>query len=215
VAAPLVTPFGAGRASELDQPRSAAELALRAADVLVRPTEPAVEAVRGFAWQALVDAADQEAHTLIAVGSHGRRRTVGILGGATVTEVVHKAPCSVLVARQAGDGFPERIVVGVDGSPQSELAYSVALYLGERFCSEVRPVVATGGAPVDTDRVRHIVDWYEDIPEPPTHALLGASADADLVVVGSRALQGLRALGSVSERIAHEARCSTLVVRRS
>jgi len=32
-------------------------------------------------------------------------------------------------------------------------------------------------------------------------------------VVGSRGLHGLQALGSVSERVAHEARCSTLIVR--
>jgi nucleotide-binding universal stress UspA family protein len=32
-------------------------------------------------------------------------------------------------------------------------------------------------------------------------------------VVGSRGLQGMRSLGSVSERVAHEARCSVLVVR--
>jgi nucleotide-binding universal stress UspA family protein len=37
--------------------------------------------------------------------------------------------------------------------------------------------------------------------------------DPDLLVVGSRGLQGLRSLGSVSERVAHEARCSVLVVR--
>jgi nucleotide-binding universal stress UspA family protein len=39
------------------------------------------------------------------------------------------------------------------------------------------------------------------------------SADADLLVVGSRGLDGFRALGSVSERVAHEASCSVLVVR--
>ena len=45
----------------------------------------------------------------------------------------------------------------------------------------------------------------------PVHAL--SDADADLVVVGSRGLHGLRALGSVSERVAHRARASVLVVR--
>ena len=47
----------------------------------------------------------------------------------------------------------------------------------------------------------------------PVAALLAASAESDLLVVGSRGLHGLRALGSVSERIAHRARCSVLVVR--
>jgi nucleotide-binding universal stress UspA family protein len=31
--------------------------------------------------------------------------------------------------------------------------------------------------------------------------------------VGSRGLHGVRALGSVSERVAHDARCSVLVIR--
>ena len=38
--------------------------------------------------------------------------------------------------------------------------------------------------------------------------------DADLLVVGSRGLHGLRSLGSVSERVAHQARSSVLIVRR-
>lgn len=34
-----------------------------------------------------------------------------------------------------------------------------------------------------------------------------------LIVLGSRGLHGIRALGSVSERVAHRAPCSVLVVR--
>lgn len=48
----------------------------------------------------------------------------------------------------------------------------------------------------------------------PAEALLGAAADADLVVVGSRGLRGVKALGSVSERVAHQAASSVLIVRR-
>jgi nucleotide-binding universal stress UspA family protein len=44
-------------------------------------------------------------------------------------------------------------------------------------------------------------------------ALIEESADADLVVVGSRGLHGLAAVGSVSERVAHQAKSSVLVVR--
>ena len=36
---------------------------------------------------------------------------------------------------------------------------------------------------------------------------------ASLVVVGSRGLHGVRALGSVSERVVHEVPCSVLVAR--
>lgn len=53
-----------------------------------------------------------------------------------------------------------------------------------------------------------------DAQAPPVFArALCASLEADLVVVGSRGLHGLVGLGSVSERVAHRARCSVLVVR--
>jgi len=38
------------------------------------------------------------------------------------------------------------------------------------------------------------------------------AADASLVVMGSRRLEGLRAMGSVSRRVVHQARCSVLLV---
>ena len=43
----------------------------------------------------------------------------------------------------------------------------------------------------------------------------GAQARRHLVVLGRRGLHGLKALGSVSERVAHQAKCSVLVVREA
>jgi nucleotide-binding universal stress UspA family protein len=39
--------------------------------------------------------------------------------------------------------------------------------------------------------------------------------EAGLVVMGSRGQTGLKALGSVSERVAHRSPCSVLIVRRA
>jgi nucleotide-binding universal stress UspA family protein len=170
--------------------------------------------VPGSSWDELLREVERSRHTLVAAGSHGQGRLRGIILGSTATELIHKAPCSVLVARKAGAEFPRRIVAGVDGSPESAAAYAVARYLCERFSAELWPVVAHGGEEVDKQRVAQIVDRrQEDLPDEPVQALVSAAADADLVVVGSRGLHGLKALGSVSERVAHEARCSTLVVR--
>ena len=47
----------------------------------------------------------------------------------------------------------------------------------------------------------------------PVDVLVASAADADLLVVGSRALHGLKSLGSVSERVAHQAHWSVLIVR--
>jgi nucleotide-binding universal stress UspA family protein len=194
--------------------RTQAEQALDAALAQTGAATPETALTRGISWQRLLDEAADRSATLIAVGSHGQGRTYGIITGSTTTELVHKAPCSVLVARPAGADFPRRIVVGVDGSPESAAAHATARALCERFGAELWPVVAHGGDGVDEELVARIVDRYhEDLPDEPVRALVAAAADADLVVVGSRGLHGLKALGSVSERVAHEARCSVLIVR--
>ncbi len=192
-----------------------AEQALREArgDVTVLASGPG-HIGRGFPWDVLIEESERSNATLLAVGSHGAGRVRGILVGSTATAVVHKSPCSVLVARPAPEPFPKRIVVGVDGSPQSATAYAAARYLGERFNAELWPVVAHGGKGVDQRAIPNIVDYrHEDSPDDPVTALVAAAAGADLVVVGSRGLHGLKALGSVSERVAHQSRCSVLVVR--
>lgn len=198
-----------------EQPRAEAEKALEVAGREVeRLASAGRRVVRGTSWDELLREVERSQHTLVAVGSHGQGRLRGIILGSTATELIHKAPCSVLVARKAGSDFPRRIVAGVDGSPESAAAYGVARHLSERLSAELWPVVAHGGKGADKQLVAQIVDYHhEDLPDEPVQALVAAAADADLVVVGSRGLHGLKSLGSVSERVAHQARCSTLVVR--
>jgi nucleotide-binding universal stress UspA family protein len=193
--------------------RAGAAKAVEDARALVGAVVPVEKIARGRSSDLLLRTAEQREETLIAVGSHGQGRIRGIVMGSTATELVHKAPCSVLVTRKASDGFPQRVVVGVDGSSESAAAYAVAEQLAERFEAELWPVVAHGGKGVDDNVVRQIVRRREDLQDEPVRALVAASGDADLVVVGSRGLHGLKALGSVSERVAHQARCSVLVVR--
>ena len=152
--------------------------------------------------------------TLVALGDHGNSRSVGILLGTTATTLLHEAPCSVLLARPPADqsGFPSSIVVGIDGSSTALLAFEAARELGERLGVPVRVLVASGGKPVHIDGLRSVpgLEWDD---RKPLDALLDASANTDLLVVGSRGLHGYAALGSVSERVAHRAACSVLVVR--
>jgi nucleotide-binding universal stress UspA family protein len=194
------------------------DAAKRALEEVRAEMEGALEAralvAQSPSWDALLHEAGHQGATLIAVGSRGLSRVHGILVGSTTTEVVHKARCSVLVARAADPDFPRTIVVGVDGSAQSAAAYAVALELSKRSGTSLRTIVARGGKDVDEQLAATIVGHhYEGVPDKPVPALVAAAADADLLVVGSRGLHGLSALGSVSERVAHEAGCSVLIVR--
>jgi nucleotide-binding universal stress UspA family protein len=199
-------------ASELDE---AVGDVVRRAEALAgeRVTSKVVNAP---AVESLLAEIRQEKATVICVGSHSHHRLPGIVVGYVATAMLHEAPCSVLVARKPSqpDDFPRSIVVGIDGSPQATAAHEVASELAARFDVELRPVCAYGGMHyVDTDAV---IAAFPDLSldeREAVEALLAASVRADLVVVGSRGLHGLRALGSVSERIAHRANCTVLVVR--
>jgi nucleotide-binding universal stress UspA family protein len=200
-----------------DLQRDAAKGALGRAHEDVAIASPTGKIVRGRPAAALISEVERKQDTLLVVGSHGHGRLAGFVIGSTATEVIHKAPCSVLVARRRSesDEFPNKVVVGVDGSPESAAAYAVACRLSERFDAQLWPVVAAGGKSVDQRLVGLIMDGQrEESPDDPVAALVAAAADADMLVVGSRGLHGLSALGSVSERVAHQARSSVLVVRR-
>ena len=187
--------------------------ALERARELARRDDVVTKVVKGRSADALLAEAERRTATLVAVGSHGHGRTAGILLGSVATEIVHRAPCSVLVARMDARRSVRTIVVGLDGSPESTAAYAVAAEIAERAGAKLWPVVAHGGKPVDRELIDALTQRREDSPHEPVKALVRAAADADLVVVGSRGLHGLKALGSVSERVAHEAHCSTLIVR--
>lgn len=166
-------------------------------------------------------------HDLLVLGGHTVSRSEGIMVGSAVSRAVHESPVPVLVARRApsDNPFPTRILVGADGpgAPESaiEIAARVARACGSRVTllrvggwqrrhtraiseAEVDLVEATGVEPAELVVAGH-----------PHRQLvvLAARERASLIVVGSRGLSGLHALSSTSERVAHEAGCSVLVLR--
>jgi nucleotide-binding universal stress UspA family protein len=210
----LAVHAGMGAPRVADEMKAEAHAAL--ADASELAPDAAVRVVSGRADDALLRVAREEGATLVAVGSHGYRRGVGIAIGSVATRMLRDAPCSVLVARAPQDtaAFPRSILAGVDGSPPSFAAARVAASLGERRGVPVTFLVARGSeGEIDADRCAESGLELVSSDAKPIPALLDAAADADLVVLGSRGLHGLRALGSVSERVAHRARNSTLVVR--
>ena len=162
----------------------------------------------------IIDEAEQRGASLLVIGSHGYRRTTGIAFGLVGSRLIHDAPCSMLVAHteRSVERWPQSIVVGIDGSIVSAAAADVARDLADRFGASLR-IVACNGGRVDLEAARAIGPEVEVLPSRPVDTLQALSDATDLLVVGSRGLDGLRALGSVSERVAHRSDCSVLVIR--
>ena len=142
-----------------DFQRTAAEKGLRAATEYIAPyTAATTSSFAARPWPQLLAEIERDEDTLISIGSSGTGRLLGIVEGAVATELIHRSPSSVLVVRQAKDGFPRRIIVGVDGSVESAAAYAAARYLAERFDAELHPLVAWGGKGVNERLVAAITD---------------------------------------------------------
>jgi nucleotide-binding universal stress UspA family protein len=169
--------------------------------------------VRGKPVDVLRRERDKLRAGLVVLGGRRSSRFLGIMLGDTGPELVRDAACSVLLACPADDRLwePRKIVVGFDGSTYAEVALRVAEELARVFDASIEVVSATGGKPVKRDAAwSELVDTWDAAQ--PVAALVDRSRTVDLVVVGSRGAHGVRSLGSVSERVAHQAHCTALVV---
>jgi nucleotide-binding universal stress UspA family protein len=162
----------------------------------------------------ILEEADERDATLLVIGSHGYRRAVGFAFGLVGSHLLHEARCSVLVAQAERDPrlWPNSVVVGVDGSAESCRAAAVGRDLAARHGATLRLVGCTGGH-LDREALERVGVDVELLRGRPVEVLHRLSEAADLVVVGSRGLHGVRTVGSVSERVAHRSSCSVLVVR--
>jgi nucleotide-binding universal stress UspA family protein len=147
----------------------------------------------GEPLRVLRGARDAASATLLALGGRHSSRFLGIMLGDTSSELLHDGTCSVLIARPSADGIwqPRRVVAATDGSAPALVALAAAEDIRSRLGVDVEVV---------SDALH------------PAKELVERSREADLLVLGSRGLHGVRAIGSVSERAAHHAKCSVLVV---
>ena len=173
------------------------------------------------AQEGLIDSS--EGADLLVVGAGAR----DVLIGGTASAAVHAAPLPVLVARGVSErrAFPELILVATDGSPEARRGIGLALRIADAQRSRLALIqvvdggLATGGtlaedaAAVSAQRgvepatLEEYGDPAERISE------VARREGASLLVIGSRGLGQARVLGSVGERVAHEAPCSVLVIR--
>ena len=203
---------GAAAVHAAAQIRADAERALEQAVALSSPDTAAV--VVGRSCETLLAQVAATGATLLALGAGPHRRMTGLLLGEVGSRLLRHSPCSVLIARECRtESWPRRILTGIDGSPQSLDGAAVAADLARSHGAELTVITALGGKTVDVDRVRELSPQVLIDPRAPVDALVEEARDGDLVVVGSRGLHGLGALGSVSERVAHRAGTSVLVLR--
>jgi len=198
--------------------------------------------VTGTARYALADEADGAA--LLVVGSHGAGATESLLLGSVAHAVIRTSPCPVAIVPPGSDDAPatasRRIAVGVDGSRAADAALTWAVDEADRrdaelvvlhgweypYRSEHTPVEKLDLVKVDAALVLDAaVERARErgrgpvtatlVHDHPAAALVGQSADCDLVVVGSRGRGGFRSLlfGSVAHAVTVQARCPVVVVR--
>jgi nucleotide-binding universal stress UspA family protein len=151
--------------------------------------------------------------TLIAIGVRPHRRLAALTFGGHEVEALHDARCSLLIARPGwGPHKPDRILVGVDGSPAAHAAEVVARSLAARLGCDVVPVVSLVGE-VDAGLLREEREDALLDPRPLVEAVVGASSEGSLIVVGREHRRGHRWRGTLVERLVYSARCSVLVVQ--
>ena len=192
----------------------------------------------------LVDLSEEA--EMIVVGSNGRGAVGRVLLGSVSSGVVRHAKCPVAVIRDEDPLMPHPlqapVLVGIDGSPASELATAIAFDEASRRGVELKALHAWSDAQVlelpgfDWQLVQEeaerslgesLAGWQERYPDVTVHRLLVSdrparqliqeSESAQLVVVGSHGRGGIARtlLGSVSNAVLHSVRMPVIVARPS
>lgn len=139
----------------------------------------------------------------ITVGIDGSSHSARALEWALNEAAIRHAPLTVLTVHSvAVSGWSGNPIVLPGDADDQEKAYQAAEEMTLKATSqlgEARPASVT---------VRAIIGF-------PAEELIKASADADLLVVGSRGAGGFAKLivGSVSNQVVHHAHCPVAVVR--
>lgn len=182
---------------------------------------------------------------LIVVGCRGQGAWRRGLLGSVSTGLIHHAHCPVAVihdATEAPAGNQEPVVVGIDGSPASEVATAIAFDEASWRGTDLVAIHAwIDSDPTDVPRAvwprfrstaqetlaERLAGWSDRYPDvvvhrrvvfdQPARHLLEAAESAQLLVVGSHGRGGFAGmlLGSVGNTIVHAVHTPVIVARQS
>jgi nucleotide-binding universal stress UspA family protein len=210
----LISPSRAERI--LERAAKIAEQAEVASTTLIDPAGPPQEV--------LIERA--VGRDLLALGAPVGSRLEGMLTGGVAAAALGSFTTPLLAARLPPVGrFPERILVASDGLDGSDRLVELVGRLAQvHQASVILLHVAAAGARSRPPRIQEQARKLEETLEGASELRvevgriadviveLGEEAAVSLTVTGSRRLGGLRALGSVSRQVAHEAHCSVLLI---
>jgi nucleotide-binding universal stress UspA family protein len=170
---------------------------------------------------------ESQEHDLLVLGTHGKSRASGIMFGGTAGEAAHGTERPLLIAREAAgsEPFPGRILFASDGTVRSWAPARTAAALASAFDAELGVVHVEDGKNDDRtsvleEQVGEIEKTTGTAPEvsrPDGNATkeiieTARARGSSLIVAGRRGLRGIKALGSVSERVVSGADCSVLLI---
>ncbi|EUA10863.1 universal stress protein [Mycobacterium kansasii 732] len=189
---------------------------------------------------------------LVVVGSYGRGAVARAVLGSVGSALLRRANCPVAVVRDPDPAAADPahraqlqqapVVVGIDGSPVSELATAIAFDEASRRGVELKAVHAwsdlevvdlpgldwaTVKAEAEQTVAERLAGWQERYPDVTVHRLvvcdrparelIDQAQSAQLVVLGSHGRGGFTGmlLGSVSNAVVHSVRTPVIVARPS
>lgn len=193
---------------------------------------------------ALVDLSKES--EMVVLGSRGRSALARTVLGSVCSSLIRHAHCPVAVIHDEDPLTPRSteapVLVGIDGSPTSELATAIAFDEASRrgvglvalhVWSDVEvsdfPAIDWPAMKPQAEKAlaERLAGWQERCPDvtirrvvecdQPTYHLIKQSETAQLVVVGSHGRGGFAGMlvGSVSAAVVHSSRVPVIVARQS
>ena len=166
-------------------------------------------------------------HDLLALGAPNTSWVGGmfIAGVADTALGAFTTPLLAARARPAGGGSDDVIIVASDGREDSDELLELGLRMAHVRGADMMLLHAIGHesrarrerVEEQGRRLAQMARGDQEVRVEHGHAHdvilnTAASTGASLVLMGSRRLEGLRAIGSVSRRVVHDAPCSVMLI---